>query len=508
MIVLATALYSWYSATLLVGRVSGASIRSSPSLIVNANSKSPFRLMHRSPPSFSARRSQEGHKLTAPLDPFPPEPPTTEDPKNLTPSAFIKGGPLPTEAHGAGGPAVTIAPEAPAPVPPTDPASSAHQENPEQPTPTTANPETSAVAPRTDSESTTFQGKIEHPTVTAVPSTVTVRPFVDPEPSVYGEHANSLKVIAPSEPPPFPLVSGPQRTTDGRPAGNVTATPGSEAHRPYVSSTSVSGGEAHDWCENRPSRVIPSDYDVLHHANVFPTTEYLANTNLRFDATIVLSGGLDASGEPNPMTKQRIEAAGSVASRTAYWVSSGAFSANKPPLLSSKGVPITEGRSDARYLAIRFGIPAKRIILEENSKDTLGNAFFTRGIVAGFNFSNVLVVTNAFHMKRTKLAFDWIYGLQASNVVSDVQPEYPVHLYYLAAPDVPETPQVQRARQAKERSSIHHIVCNVQPHVIHLADLSAYMYLVHKAYALESNSSEAVKHAYRVKLPPELAALY
>ena len=57
------------------------------------------------------------------------------------------------------------------------------------------------------------------------------------------------------------------------------------------------------------------------------------------------------------------------------------------------------------------GIPKKQIITEINSRDTVGDAIFSKiNIVTKRNWKKILVVTSYYHVKRTKIIFDFIYG--------------------------------------------------------------------------------------------------
>ena len=53
----------------------------------------------------------------------------------------------------------------------------------------------------------------------------------------------------------------------------------------------------------------------------------------------------------------------------------------------------------------RWGIDEKRILVEDQSKNTRENARYSARIVHEHGFKNVLVVTSAFHMKRAAACF-------------------------------------------------------------------------------------------------------
>lgn len=71
-----------------------------------------------------------------------------------------------------------------------------------------------------------------------------------------------------------------------------------------------------------------------------------------------------------------------------------------------------------RDYAIKLGIPSNKILTELNSRDTVGDAFFTKqNVVIARNWKNLLVVTSDYHVKRTSIIFNFIYG---SNYKIDV----------------------------------------------------------------------------------------
>ncbi|MBN2654490.1 MAG: YdcF family protein [Nitrospirae bacterium] len=57
-----------------------------------------------------------------------------------------------------------------------------------------------------------------------------------------------------------------------------------------------------------------------------------------------------------------------------------------------------------RFL-IDLGVPAPKIYIEDESRDTLENALNTKTIIIKYGFKNPLVVTTALHMRRAELCF-------------------------------------------------------------------------------------------------------
>jgi uncharacterized SAM-binding protein YcdF (DUF218 family) len=68
------------------------------------------------------------------------------------------------------------------------------------------------------------------------------------------------------------------------------------------------------------------------------------------------------------------------------------------------GAAPTEARA-AHDALVAAGVPAEAILLEEASRDTLGNARHAAPILAAGGFDAAVVVTDGFHMPRALLAF-------------------------------------------------------------------------------------------------------
>jgi len=82
-------------------------------------------------------------------------------------------------------------------------------------------------------------------------------------------------------------------------------------------------------------------------------------------------------------------------------------------LLSGKGrdnIPITEAAAMKKVL-IKNGIEEHEILTEELSRDTLQNAYFSRVIhLDPLQIRSAIIITNNFHIKRTKLIFENLFS--------------------------------------------------------------------------------------------------
>ena len=126
---------------------------------------------------------------------------------------------------------------------------------------------------------------------------------------------------------------------------------------------------------------------------------------MEFDCIIVLANEMDKEGNLNDETISRIN--------LAYKL----FLCNKSSYLITCG---WDYRIDSslfignvmKEFALKLGVPDKKIISEINSRDTVGDAFFTKhNIIKKRGWKNLLVVTSNYHVDRTLKIFKFIYGV-------------------------------------------------------------------------------------------------
>lgn len=72
-------------------------------------------------------------------------------------------------------------------------------------------------------------------------------------------------------------------------------------------------------------------------------------------------------------------------------------------------VPLTEAEVMARY-AIENGIDPDDVLLEEQSRDTIGNAYFARRLLDGADVSTLHVVSSCYHADRSAYLFEQCFG--------------------------------------------------------------------------------------------------
>jgi len=81
---------------------------------------------------------------------------------------------------------------------------------------------------------------------------------------------------------------------------------------------------------------------------------------------------------------------------------------NLPVIVS--GVEVSNDKIVVNHIVKRFlidlGIPADKIIIEDKSKDTFENAKFTQEICERLGFTDPVLVTSAYHVKRAVMSFE------------------------------------------------------------------------------------------------------
>lgn len=100
------------------------------------------------------------------------------------------------------------------------------------------------------------------------------------------------------------------------------------------------------------------------------------------------------------------------------------YQAGKSPLLLVTGGAAAGDRSEAEQIKdilIVMGVPAQSILLETRSRNTHDNAVYTAQMLADRNLHSILLVTSAFHMRRSQALFEAQGGLQVVPAPTDFQ---------------------------------------------------------------------------------------
>ena len=128
-------------------------------------------------------------------------------------------------------------------------------------------------------------------------------------------------------------------------------------------------------------------------------------TFFKFDATIVLANLMDPQGVLNDETRSRLEKGAST------------LRLGLSPVLVTCGwnyrpdSEICIADAMKNHAVEQLNIRSDAIITEKNSRDTVGDAIFTkRDFAIPKSWSRILVVTSAYHVSRTQQIFEFVYG--------------------------------------------------------------------------------------------------
>jgi uncharacterized SAM-binding protein YcdF (DUF218 family) len=127
----------------------------------------------------------------------------------------------------------------------------------------------------------------------------------------------------------------------------------------------------------------------------------------RADAIVVLGRGVNADGSLPLTARARVERAvalyrGGIAPRL--------IASGRNSLMAEQPPPVTEAAAMAR-LARELGVPPEAILIEDQARDTIGNAYFTaRGFLEPNGWDAIRVVTSDYHVPRTSWIFQKVLG--------------------------------------------------------------------------------------------------
>lgn len=135
------------------------------------------------------------------------------------------------------------------------------------------------------------------------------------------------------------------------------------------------------------------------------------------ELAVVLGGGITADGGPLPSTKARAHRAAQLARERPelMLICSGDRQVDAPVGTPSEAALM-------RDLIIGWGVDAQRIAIEDESRDTIGNAVLTAvRYLHGIEPRPVSVITSPFHLERATETFRHVlgYAWQVQAVASD-----------------------------------------------------------------------------------------
>jgi hypothetical protein len=216
-----------------------------------------------------------------------------------------------------------------------------------------------------------------------------------------------------------------------------------------------------------------------------------------YDCIVIPGGGIDSNGSPSSWVCARLDRALEMASSTSYFLVLSRGTTHHPPLLDKYSFPIDEASASAAYL-IERNIPSDKILIENWSLDTIGNAYFARQcILEPMELHRLAVITNEFHQNRTKLIFDWIFSL--SNSTNDQCHKYTIDYFSVSNQDMTDEQLI--ARIDKERVACEDLKLKMQK-ITNLSQLAQFVFVEHGAYKAK------YLHSRRSQLDPLTTSTY
>jgi hypothetical protein len=216
-----------------------------------------------------------------------------------------------------------------------------------------------------------------------------------------------------------------------------------------------------------------------------------------YDCIVIPGGGVDSNGSPSAWVSARLDRAIEMASLTSYFLVLSRGTTHRPPLLDKHSFPIDEASASAAYL-IERNIPSHKILIENWSLDTIGNAYFARQcILEPMELHRLAIITNDFHMSRTKLIFDWVFSL--SNSTKDRCEKYQIVYFTVNNQDMTDEQLI--ARIDKERLACEDVKLKTEQ-ITNLSQMAQFMFIEHGAYKAKN------LHSRRSQLDSLTASTY
>ncbi len=118
---------------------------------------------------------------------------------------------------------------------------------------------------------------------------------------------------------------------------------------------------------------------------------------------IILGGGLRGN-QLNQHTKLRYDKGLAMEKKFDYVICSSGGTYRKEGLQRR----ISEAEAGKRYL-VKNGVSQRKILLEDRSRDTFSNAYYSRKILDKLKITAFTVVTSEFHLKKAKFLFQVVF---------------------------------------------------------------------------------------------------
>jgi len=198
------------------------------------------------------------------------------------------------------------------------------------------------------------------------------------------------------------------------------------------------------------------------------------NNKTKYDAVIILGGGLTDEGQPHPFVQERIRVGSLLVNETEYFILCSRGTTHKPPPRDSNGFSLDESVISTRQLLTLLPtLDANKCLLDRWSLDTIGNAWFAlTSFVEPLELTRVCVVTSLFHMPRSEAIFRHVFSLSSQKKIE---------LTFVSADDIGINPDLLQLRQDKEAKSLENWYQTMERCTTKLA-LAQFLFTEHGAY--------------------------
>lgn len=218
--------------------------------------------------------------------------------------------------------------------------------------------------------------------------------------------------------------------------------------------------------------------NIDHKYNNSKKKKYELNNNFdNLDGIFVLAGGINDKGLCHPWVINRLNLAHKIFEEkktNIFCIGGGTY--HKPPILNKNNFAIHESTSCSEYL-ITLGVDPEYIYKEWSSYDTIANGFFSfTNFIIPLKFKKIILITSSFHMKRSKLIFEWFKNIFNSKI----------EIIYLEAKDDDIDENIIKIRKSREKRSCNNLKKNVISKLKTLDKFHKWFYTEHKAYCSNS----------------------
>ena len=199
------------------------------------------------------------------------------------------------------------------------------------------------------------------------------------------------------------------------------------------------------------------------------------------DGIFVLAGGIDTNGLCHSFVIDRLNEAlciHKITNKPIFCIGGGSY--HTKPILNNSNFIIHESTSCAEYL-ISIGVNPSLIYKEYASFDTIANGYYSfTNFILPLNFKKIILITSEFHMKRSKMIFEWMKYIF----------NYKIDIEYISTSNNKLDGEILKLRKERETNSFNNLINNLIIKYQNIEEFHKWFYTQHKAY---SSNSELIR---------------